>query len=195
MVAKAQKSEEWTRFVWRGTKSGTSRLKRHLRRKGPISQIIYPPSMATAVEASIPPQVENLAPHAKPQELSFPLPKALHTTAHIHLTLLGTCATVFLATSTPGDSAGSVKPMGSFVYAMPDRTNPRNTISTTLYNLPGSVEYTIRIAKILARRMTVPVYVGCSIDPTALGLLVEEEMEGLTKIVEVIMQRWEQSRK
>ena len=27
MVAKAQKSEEWTRFVWRGTKSGTSRLK------------------------------------------------------------------------------------------------------------------------------------------------------------------------
>lgn len=75
------------------------------------------------------------------------------------------------------------------------RTNPRNTISTTLYNLPGSVEYTIRIAKILARRMTVPVYVGCSIDPTALGLLVEEEMEGLTKIVEVIMQRWEQSRK
>ncbi|KJK62834.1 hypothetical protein P875_00034307 [Aspergillus parasiticus SU-1] len=148
--------------------------------------------MATAVETPIPPQVENVA---KPQELSFPLPKALHTTAHIHLTLLDTCTTVFLATSTPGDSAGSVKPMGSFVYAMPDRTNPRDTISTTLYNLPGSVEYTTRIAKILARRMRVPVYVGCSIDPTALGLLVEEEMEGLTKIVEVIMQRWEGSRK
>ncbi|RAQ65923.1 hypothetical protein COH20_011284 [Aspergillus flavus] len=187
--------------------------------------------MTTAVEAPIPPQVENVAPHAKPQELSFPLPKALHTTAHIHLTFLDTCTTVFLATSTPGDSAGSVKPMGSFVYAMPDlgwrresisiftgahaehwntmslpmfihpqdsffhRTNPRDTISTTLYNLPGSVEYTTRIAKVLARRMMVPVYVGCSIDPTALGLLVEEEMEGLTKIVEVIMQRWEGSRK
>ena len=76
--------------------------------------------MATAVEAPIPPQVENVAPHAKPQEFSFPLPKALHTTAHIHLTFLDTCTTVFLATSTPGDSAGSVKPMGSFVYAMPD---------------------------------------------------------------------------
>ncbi|KAE8380617.1 hypothetical protein BDV26DRAFT_290207 [Aspergillus bertholletiae] len=150
--------------------------------------------MATAVAAPIPPQVENVAPQAKPQELSFPLPKALHTTAHVHLTLLETCATVFLATSTPGDSAGSVKPMGSFVYAMPDRTNSRNTISTTLYNLPGSVEYATRIAKILARRMRIPVYVGCSIDPTALGLLVEEEMEGLTKIVDIIMQKWEESR-
>ena len=76
--------------------------------------------MATAAEAPIPPQVENVTPHAKPQELSFPLPKALHTTAHVHLTFLDTCATVFLATSTPGDSAGSVKSMGSFVYAMPD---------------------------------------------------------------------------
>lgn len=27
---------------------------------------------------------------------------------------------VFLATSTPGDSGGTVKPLGSFVYAMPD---------------------------------------------------------------------------
>ncbi|KAB8230101.1 hypothetical protein BDV23DRAFT_156407 [Aspergillus alliaceus] len=151
--------------------------------------------MATAAEAAMPPQVANVAPHVKPQELSFPLPKALHTTAHIQLTVLDTCAMVFLATSTPGDSAGSVKPMGSFIYAMPDRTNTRNTISTTLYNIPGSVEYTTRIAKILARRMKIPVYVGSSIDPTALGLLVEEEMEGLTKIVDAIMKRWEESQK
>ncbi|EIT79922.1 hypothetical protein F9C07_1079386 [Aspergillus flavus] len=221
MAVKAQKSEEWARSVWRGTKSGTSNISlinpsktdinNHIKReyfgskrrslfhsanrKEIPNRINHPPNMTTAVEAPIPPQVENVAPHAKPQELSFPLPKALHTTAHIHLTFLDTCTTVFLATSTPGDSAGSVKPMGSFVYAMPDRTNPRDTISTTLYNLPGSVEYTTRIAKVLARRMMVPVYVGCSIDPTALGLLVEEEMEGLTKIVEVIMQRWEGSRK
>ncbi|THC90015.1 hypothetical protein EYZ11_010529 [Aspergillus tanneri] len=132
----------------------------------------------------------HLQPH--PQEISFPLPKALHTTAHIHLTILDTCATVFLATSTPGDSGGTLKPMGSFVYAMPDtqRTNSRSAISTTLYNSP-SVEYTTRVAKILARRMGIPVYVGCSLDPTALGLTVEEEMEGLAKIVDVIMARWE----
>ncbi|EAU39477.1 predicted protein [Aspergillus terreus NIH2624] len=139
----------------------------------------------------MPTPTEPVAPRLQPQEISFPLPKALHTTAHIHLTLLDTCATVFLATSTPGDSAGSVRPMGSFIYAMPDRTNSRAAISTTLYTSPGTEEYTARIAKILARRTKVPVYVGCSIDPTAIGLMPEEEMEGLTKIVNVVMERWE----
>ncbi|RAL05220.1 proteasome assembly chaperone 4 family protein [Aspergillus ibericus CBS 121593] len=133
----------------------------------------------------------ELASPAAPIEISFPLPKALHTTAHIHLSFLDTCAMVFLATSTPGDSAGSIKPMGSFIYAMPDRTNPPSTISTTIYSTPSSVEYTTRIAKILARRMKVPVYVGCSIDPVGLGLLVEEEMEGVRGIVDVVMRKWE----
>lgn len=55
-----------------------------------------------------------------PKELSFPLPKALHTTAHLHLTRLQTCAMVFVTASTPGDTLGSIKPMGSMVYAMPD---------------------------------------------------------------------------
>lgn len=75
--------------------------------------------MATAAAPTIP-QTELVSPTLKPQELSFPLPKALHTTGHVHLTFLGHCVMVHLATSTPGDSAGSVKPMGSFVYAMPD---------------------------------------------------------------------------
>ncbi|KAL4880222.1 hypothetical protein BJY04DRAFT_191955 [Aspergillus karnatakaensis] len=129
-----------------------------------------------------------------PAELSFPLPKALHTTAHIHLTVLNSCTMVFLATSAPGDSTGSVKPMGSFIYAMPDRTSPRSTISTTLYTTASTEEYATRIAKILARRMGVPVYLGCSIDPTALGLLPEEEMEGLTKIVDTVMARWDEQK-
>ncbi|KAL4997807.1 hypothetical protein BDV10DRAFT_185803 [Aspergillus recurvatus] len=124
-------------------------------------------------------------------ELSFPLPKALHTTAHIHLTLLDTCVMVFLATSTVGESTGSTKPMGSFIYAMPDRTSPRSTISTTLYTTASTEEYATRVAKILARRMGVPVYLGCSIDPVSLGLLPEEEMEGLTSIVDKVMAKWE----
>jgi hypothetical protein len=66
------------------------------------------------------PSVELTPPSTKPQEISFTLPKALHTTAHVHLNFLGHCAMVFLATSTPGDSGGSIKPMGSFVYTMPD---------------------------------------------------------------------------
>lgn len=75
--------------------------------------------MATVAPPSIP-QAEPADPSFKPLEISFPLPKALHTTAHVHLTFLDHCAMVFLATSTAGDSGGTVKPLGSFVYAMPD---------------------------------------------------------------------------
>lgn len=140
------------------------------------------------------PQTELVTPAYKPQEISFPLPKALHTTAHVHLTILETCVTIFLATTTPGEPGGSLKPMGSFIYAMPDRHSPRSVISTVLYSSPSTEEYTSRVAKILARRMSLPVYVGCSIDPRALELAVEEEMEGLSKLVEVIMDRWEKTK-
>ncbi|GFF88300.1 conserved hypothetical protein [Aspergillus lentulus] len=140
------------------------------------------------------PQTELVTPAYKPQEISFPLPKAFHTTAHVHLTILETCVTVFLATTTPGEPGGSLKPMGSFIYAMPDRHSPRSVISTVLYSSPSTEEYTSRVAKILARRMSLPVYVGCSIDPRALELAVEEEMEGLSKLVEVIMDRWEKTK-
>ncbi|CEO59050.1 hypothetical protein PMG11_03739 [Penicillium brasilianum] len=150
--------------------------------------------MATAAAPTIP-QTELVSPTRKPQELSFPLPKALHTTGHVHLTFLAHCVMVHLATSTPGDSAGSVKPMGSFVYAMPDRTSPNATISTTLYTTSSSIEYTTRVAKILARRIRQPVYVGCSIDPNGLGQTVEEEMEGLTHIVNLIVEKYEAQKK
>ncbi|OJJ87699.1 proteasome assembly chaperone 4 family protein [Aspergillus glaucus CBS 516.65] len=133
-------------------------------------------------------QVEPVPSQIQPKELSFLLPKALHTTAHIHLTALETCAMVFITTSTPGDNTGSAKPMGSFVYAMPDRINPKSVLSTTLYT-SSSIEFTTRLAKILARRMARPVYVGCSLDPGALGLMVEEEMEGLGRIVDVVMEQ------
>lgn len=51
------------------------------------------------------------------------------------------------------------------------------------------------MAKIVTRRIGVPVYVGCSIDPNGLGLEVEEEMEGLKKVVDVISERYESSKK
>lgn len=82
-----------------------------LNRQRSIMETVTPPSF---------PQAEPADPSFKPQEISFSLPKALHTTAHVHLTFLDNCAMVFLATSTPGDSGGTVKPLGSFVYAMPD---------------------------------------------------------------------------
>jgi hypothetical protein len=71
------------------------------------------------------------------------------------------------------------------------RTSSNATISTTLYTTPSSIEYTTRVARILARRMRQPVYVGCSIDPSGLGQTVEEEMEGLTHIVNLIVEKYE----
>jgi hypothetical protein len=95
-----------------------------------IFDLIYPSrentprtlNMTTAQPVA--PQTELVTPAYKPQEISFPLPKALHTTAHVHLTILETCVTVFLATTTPGEPGGSLKPMGSFIYAMPDVSLP-----------------------------------------------------------------------
>jgi hypothetical protein len=78
-----------------------------------------------ATTQPVAPQTELVSPAYKPQEISFPLPKALHTTAHVHLTILETCVTVFLATATPGEPGGSLKPMGSFIYVMPDVSFPR----------------------------------------------------------------------
>lgn len=55
--------------------------------------------------------------------------------------------------------------------------------------MPSSIEYTTRVAKILARRIRMPVYVGCSIDANGLGLTVEEEIEGLTQFVNVVVEK------
>lgn len=43
--------------------------------------------------------------------------------------------------------------------------------------------------------MGIPVYVGCSIDVVGLGLVAEEEMEGFRKIVEAVVEQWEQRRR
>lgn len=64
-------------------------------------------------------------------------------------------------------------------------------LSTTIYSSPGSVEYTARTAKILARRMKTPVYVGGSIEPATMGVMAEEEIEGVKRIVEVVVRGWE----
>jgi hypothetical protein len=59
-------------------------------------------------------------PSSKPLELSFPHPKAPHTILQAHLTFLATSTTLFLTTTAVGESASTLAPMGSFVYAMPD---------------------------------------------------------------------------
>jgi hypothetical protein len=64
--------------------------------------------------------LEMITPSFKPLEISFPLPKAPHTTLQAHLTFLATATTLFLTTIAPGESASTLASMGSFVYAMPD---------------------------------------------------------------------------
>ena len=54
-----------------------------------------------------------------------------------------------------------------------------------------SIEYATRLAKVFARRMGQPVYVGCSVNVA--GMTVEEEMEGLAKTVEEVMKAWNET--
>jgi uncharacterized protein YutE (UPF0331/DUF86 family) len=61
-------------------------------------------------------------------------------------------------------------------------------MSTPLYTSDSSIDYANRMAKILARRMDLPVYVGCSLNLS--GVTTEEEMESLTALTKVIMAKW-----
>ncbi|XMA08610.1 hypothetical protein WAI453_001401 [Rhynchosporium graminicola] len=124
----------------------------------------------------------------KPVQLSFPLPKAPDTRIHIKLSIQTTSILLFLTTAMNGDT--STVPLGSFVYALPDRMNPGQTLSTPLYTYEYSVEFTTRLAKLLARKTKKAVYVGNSIsfESAGLGGTVEEEMEGFKKVVEVVVE-------
>ncbi|EXJ92169.1 hypothetical protein A1O3_00719 [Capronia epimyces CBS 606.96] len=129
-----------------------------------------------------------MEPSFKPCDISFPLPKHPHLHFHAHLTRLGQCTMVHLTTTDIGDSETSLPPLGSFVYAMPDMRNDRDVISTALSTSGSSIDYATRLAKILARKMKQPVYVGCSMNLA--GTTAEEEMEGLTVAVDQIMKMW-----
>lgn len=63
-------------------------------------------------------------------------------------------------------------------------------ISTALASSGSSLDYATRVAKILAKRMKQPIYVGCSVNLA--GTTVEEEMEGLVTAVDQIVHCWTQ---
>ena len=75
------------------------------------------------------------------------------------------------------------------------RSNPSRTLSTPLYTYESSVEFTTRLAKLLARRTKKAVYVGNSISFASAGMggTVEEEMAGFKKVVEVVMEEVQKS--
>ncbi|TQS39303.1 hypothetical protein Golomagni_00174 [Golovinomyces magnicellulatus] len=130
-------------------------------------------------------QSESIA--ARPIELSFTLPKAPGTRVHLQITIRTTSVIVFLTTRGEHESH-SRSSLGSFIYALPDRLNPGQSISTPLCINEPTLEFTTRLAKILSRKLNKPVYVGGSASfAYAGGGTVEEEAEGFKRIVEVVM--------
>ncbi|USP74733.1 hypothetical protein yc1106_02007 [Curvularia clavata] len=122
-----------------------------------------------------------------PIEISFPLPRAPATNMHLQLTNNGPNLVLFLTTAT-SESASSA-PLGSFVYAMPNKIKPADTLSTPLFTHGATLDFTTRLSKVLARRTGKPVYVGnsSSFASAGMGGTVEEEMEGFRRVVEVVM--------
>ncbi|KAI9709050.1 MAG: hypothetical protein M1820_003496 [Bogoriella megaspora] len=123
----------------------------------------------------------------KPIQLSFPLPRTQGTRIHLHLTVREKSILLFLTTAA-GDSAGAAS-MGSYVYALPNPSNPSQPLSTPLYTISSTLDFTTRLAKLLARRTNRPTYVGNSVSFAGAGLggTVEEEMIGFTQTVEIVM--------
>lgn len=159
------------------------------------------------VDAAAPPTTNGTVLANKPVELAIELPQSPGMRVNLHLTTLENSILLFL-TSTSAEAGQGAASMGSFVYAMPDvrssscsdpssrtpltaamqRYNPSQPVSTALYTVPSSLDFTTRMAKVLCRRLQKPCYVGCSINLSgaAGGGTVDEEMEAFRTVVEVV---------
>ena len=156
---------------------------------------------------SQPPSLGNASTNSSlyPKQLSVPLPLSPHTTLHIQITCLETSILAFLTTTDPSNTAG-LSHLGSFVCAMPNvsfismlrqdlvllqhsdteqRFQPSDPLSTTLYTVPSSIDFTTRVAKIIAQRTGKPTYIGCSV--IFGSTTVEEEIAGIKVAIDGIM--------
>ncbi|WZH47485.1 uncharacterized protein QYS62_008630 [Fusarium acuminatum] len=127
-------------------------------------------------------------------ELSVPLPRSLDTRIYLRLSTKAKSIVLFTTTASQDELAAPVS-MGSFIYALPNVSTARfyqaQPLSTTLYSSETSVEFTTRLAKLLARKSQLPVYVTNSISfaNAGMGGTVEEEMEAFKTIVQVVVER------
>ncbi|QDS77771.1 hypothetical protein FKW77_005123 [Venturia effusa] len=131
---------------------------------------------------------------SRPISLSIPLPHAPTTKISLQLTLESHHTLLFLTTST-SDSPSGLCSLGSFVYALPNRLNPSQPLSTPLYSMGDSLDFATRMAKLLAKKLGVPCYVGNSMNFSGMGRGgdVEEEMEGFRLVVKVVMSEVEKA--
>ncbi|KAI0408049.1 hypothetical protein F4802DRAFT_594494 [Xylaria palmicola] len=127
---------------------------------------------------------------SEPIQVSFPLPRGIDTKIHIRLTVQSKAILLFVTTVAAEDS-DKPAPMGSFVYALPDKYNSNQPLSTTIYSAEATLEFTTRLAKIIAKKTNMPVYVGNSISfaNTGLGGTMEEEMEAFKQVVAVAIDK------
>lgn len=125
---------------------------------------------------------------AKPLELAFTLPSNPHTQIHLQLTVHATTLLLFVTTTTP-ENTSQPTPLGSFVYALPDRYNPSQPLSTPVYSITPTLDFTQRLAKLLARKTGRACYVGNSATfrDSVQGGTVEEEMEAFGAVVKIVM--------
>lgn len=71
---------------------------------------------------------------------------------------------------------------------MSQRFNPQQPLATTLFTTEATLEFTTRVARLLAKRTNLPVYVTNSISfvNAGMGGTVEEEMEALKSVIDVV---------
>ncbi|KAH9821963.1 Proteasome assembly chaperone 4, partial [Teratosphaeria destructans] len=148
--------------------------------KPPIRPPYYHPKMPPNGTSSSPP---------KPLELALTLPSNPSTKIHLHLTHLPTSLLLLLTTTTlDAPSHATATNLGTLIYAMPDRHNPSQPLSTPLYTSASSQDFATRLAKVLVRRTGKLCYVGGGINlrDAAGGGTVDEEMEAFRAVVDVV---------
>jgi len=127
---------------------------------------------------------------AKPIQVSFPLSNSVQTKVHLHITSQSSSLLIFATTADSSSPSSTLATLGSFVYALPNLHNTSESpISTALYSQPHTIDFTTRLAKLLAKKTSKPCYVGWSggFAEMARGGDVEEEMGALKNIGEVVV--------
>jgi hypothetical protein len=127
---------------------------------------------------------------AKPLQLSITLPSNPTIRIHLHLTILPTTLLLFTTTSSPESSTSSAA-LGSYVYAIPDRYNSLQPLSTPLYTVPSTLDFTMRMAKLLVRKTEKACYVSWSgnLSDSVMGGSVEEEMEAFRAVIGAVVEK------
>ena len=89
-----------------------------------------------------------------------------------------------------------ITPARELILTALQRFNPTQPISTPLFTQESNLEFATRIAKLLARKIQLPTYVGTSLNLSSMGMggTPEEEMEAFKKVIEVILAKTEHVR-